>query len=355
MITDIEVAELLKTYGDALTETHPASHTADDFTTSAAQTRPLLTNNTTGATDPLDNIVEIAHQPRHRGRRALAAAAIVLLAGLAAFGAWTGLRATETVSTTGVPDGVEAITDIPVELQPFVFPGEIVLRTNPLVVIAAPPTELNFDTSDLGTEIVFGRISELDQDDLDRQIDDSIEGLLVGGFGGDDPTIRKITLRWENDDGFGNEPTLAILAVVDSRIDEDMADRFGLDPVGSLFRSTFSGIGSDGDFVDNPDDPESFRLPATVEEHLNIADAQGRYPVARGAGSGGGSFDLFYEVAREVAVVQMIHEDTSVWMKPIAGYVVLSGEGSINDRIELVTYNADGEELTRRLATVQDG
>ncbi len=238
--------------------------------------------------------------------------------------------------------------------QPFVFPGETVLRTDPLVVIAASPQELNFDTSQLGTEITFGEIGDLPQDELDQQIDELVEHLSAPGFARlANSEIRKLTLLWKTQEDTDAGPHLALIGVVDGVANEDVAAQTSATPSGSLLRYELKlGGGTISDDIANPDEPEGFRLPETVEEHLEIADAQGRYPVSGTVSVGGNEFTINYEVAREVAAVQMITEGTSVWMRPIGGQVLLTAEGDQQTQIELVTYNADGDELTRRLATV---
>ena len=354
-MTTIDVPDLLSQYGDALEAEHPMPRSAANV---GADGKPLLSV-PTGRIDPLGNIVLLSEQAPNRKRRVLMAAAVVIVAGLAAIGASAAIRTDETVDTAQDPTAVGQPADIPVELQPFVFPGETVLRTDPLVVIAAPPVELNFDTSDLGTETSFDPVDSLSSDQLDVLIDNALERFKLDIPGRSPFTQRKLTLLWVEGDFLG------ALGVADTVITESDDDLFQLPgSIGSTFRestriSSGSAVGS-GDLVEQPDDPDGFIVPPTVEEHLNLADPDGgRYPVLMGASYGepftDRAFHLDYDVAREVAAVQMVIDEQSVWMRPVAGRVVLSGEGSINDKIELVTYNLDGEELTRRLSTVQGG
>jgi len=353
-VTTIDIPDLLSQYGDALEAEHPMPRSAVNI---GANGEPLLSL-PTGRIDPLDNVV-LLHEPApNRKRRVLTAAAVVIVAGLAAIGASAAIRTTETIDTAEDPTGIEQTMDIPAELQPLVFPGEVVLRTDPLVVIAAPPLELNFDTSGLGTEIVFAALDSLTDAELNAAIAEAIDRELQVGISslytelGIELEIRKITLLWSE------SGRVLALGVSDGVVRN--ATEWEQFPVGEAVRFESLGGGSGGGPLDgqDPDDPEGFRVAATVEEHLAAVSAEGRYPIYQGGSSSAlssGSIDFSweYEVAREVAAVQMIMEGGSVWMRPIAGQVVLSG--SINDQIELVTYNSDGEELTRRLATAEGG
>ena len=97
------------------------------------------------------------------------------------------------------------------------------------------------------------------------------------------------------------------------------------------------------------------RPPATVDEHRAVGPERDSYPVRSGGQEDRDSFTLAFEVAQEVAVVQLISESGSIWMTPVGGHVALSRDGEPASQIEVITYNIDGVELTRGQTTLRGG
>lgn len=339
-MNDTDIKDLLVTYGDALVASYPMPL---DHHRSGLPSRPApaLTRKPEELRTVENVFVTTPEQRRwHPGTvLALAASLIVLCVVLV-----TSINTDEPLNTAG-----------PAPSDDLVLPGEIVLRTDPLVVIAPHAPNIGFDTTGLGERVTYENVRALTPAELDVAIDQAIERIARPHSPQLKFDVRKVTLLWTN------QGELYAVGASEATVDATWGETYAPPGTALRFWTTVDGRSSTGDFEEitatNADD---LSLPDSITEHIARLEARetsmpDRYPSVAGF-AGGGHFTIHLELAAEVAVVQLITEDgAATWMTPVDGRAALSGEGEAFTQIELVTYNSDGEELTRRLATAEGG
>ncbi len=239
-----------------------------------------------------------------RPRTYMAAAAAVLI--VAAIGAMVALA-----RPRAAPVVVPAET-----ASPLVLPGEVVIGTDPLVVIAAPSPEPMFDTSDLGEEIVFEPVEPGDEasflDPARWQISDDVE-------------LIKVVLMGRVD----GQPWA--LTIVDMKLPgQTMRWRLVDGPTGGNSSAAWTDPGA----------TELFRLAPGSNEN----------PLSFGVPGGPVTWD---GLSSDVAVVSYQDDDTLVWIRPKAGVAAVPVDLNHGDRFELNAYTADGEHVGMTAATVE--
>ena len=184
------------------------------------------------AAAPVGDVTVMPGSPNNgtSGRHLLFAAASATIVAVFAFAVWNRSAIDTPVNTAEAPE------DATRQFDPApVLEGETVLRQDPLVVLAAPPAELNFDPSGLGIEIALDPIADLPQSEIDEQIDSLIAEVTDHSFPAvEDLQVRKMTLMGTDED------LLSGAGVVDGVLGEspDSEPVFGVP--GSTFRLDWS-------------------------------------------------------------------------------------------------------------------
>lgn len=318
-MTANDAVTLLRTYAEALEATHPvpAEHSdLDGLIFNVEEERlPAL------ALPLLDAAAPRRISPLIAVTLGLAAA-LAVLAGYALLNDDSDVRTGDGTGASG-----------------FVFEGETVIREDPLVVIAVRPPEPTFDTSELGTRIVFEPI-DLEGEGLDASIDAEIGRLetplpptLV------EPQTRKISLLWMD------ELRPKIVGVVDWTSDITISGT----PPGSPVRVSDGNLGVTID----PDNPAaSLRPPQTLSEFRDQRGDPRSLFIGGLTHGAGGSMELVASL--DIAVLQLIIDDESMWAVPIDGLAVFPADLLLNTSIEIVAFDVNGEEVARNMTTMAE-
>lgn len=230
----------------------------------------------------------------------------------------------------------------------FVFDGEVVIREDPLVVIANQPDEPMFDTSDLGTRIVHRSPFDVDEAVLDDAADRLIQNLQVLAQAQPDAEIeiKKIAL-YAITEGQPIAVTVADFPYLLFQPNE-------LEGTTRLL-SICSGDGGcslDTTTLDPADDLSGMRPPSTYAEHVALNDGEPGFSMKNSSSDGAGQGTVMLEVSLDIAVVQLTTEDQQFWTVPIDGLAVLSASATESTPLEIVTYDESGGEVTRETMTI---
>ncbi len=235
-----------------------------------------------------------------RSRSGLVAAAVVTVLALTGVVAMLASRSTQT--TTAGPGDT------------FVLPGEVVVSSDPLVVIGALGPAPRFDTTNLGEEIVF---AEADPSAATRAVplldgQNIVKTVLIGG---PDGTWSMVIV--DNTD-FEFAPPEKVLRL-------------------RILVSDHGGSGGLGAAVD----------PASLEL-IQLRPGDDRMPTSFWS-DGAVAMD---GLATDVAVVAYESGDFKAWMRPVAGIAPFPVALEYGDSFTLTAYSADGQVLHSQAATL---
>lgn len=211
------------------------------------------------------------------------------------------------------------LADLSAEQQRLVLEGEIVLSGNPLIVSAPLGPEPLFDTSELGTEVVFEPL---------LQVTAETKPIIFGsafGSNSDEQTLTKATLLGTID----GMPWVRM--VLDGPNVEELGGA-GVDAnVRNVFlSSTFGSVGS-GALVDR-DSLKLIERPATDDLEGQII---GRYETPAG-------WVQTRVLPADTSVVTFADGDTQAWMRPRGGMAVFYAEFDEGERFTLTALDAEG-------------
>ena len=252
-----------------------------------------------------------------RGYPLLAAASVVLVLVGIGFVLWSGVRDEETTVAGGVG---------------YVLAGEVVVGDDPLIVVSAPGPVPEFDTSDLGTEVSFDILDEVDEE-VAMMIDRTATGpgLLPGA------SITKVTLVGR----VQGEPW--IITVLDGPNVEGMG---GGDP-NENFRQQHLDGASDGSGTGDLVPIDSLELIAPPAPNPRQIPGL-RFTAPTGWVTWG-------PVSTSTAVVTFADSDQQLWMRPRAGVVVFPAQLDDGESFTLQALDANGQLVATRTETVSYG
>lgn len=209
--------------------------------------------------------------------------------------------------------------------HPFVLPGEQIVSLDPLTVRPAPTPEANFDTSGLGTEVVFEPFTEITAET--QELIDAATTL------GGDRSITKIT------------------------------------QLGNIDGTPYVHLVTDG-IQEWFDDPVNIRMSTIVGDTLNLADNGGGwdvdpastevidYPadfsdtwVSRIAPVG----NVVWRVTADTAVVSFVSDDIQLWTRPSGGTAIFGTAFDNGETFTVQALDADGAVIGEYSDTVRYG
>ncbi len=207
----------------------------------------------------------------------------------------------------------------------LILPGEIVLSEDPLIVVAAIGPEVRFDTSELGQEVVFEPITELD---------DEVRQLMEPRWG---PSPEAASLTKGTLIG-----RISGMPFVGTIVDgPDLRSDGSIYPFGSNVR--FRGLGSTGG---GRASGMPVSLPSTelLVNKAGLAEANLEF---------WGEIVAWGYLPVETAVVTLEGPSHQTWMRPRGGVGAFPATFEDGDIVTVVAYDADGQELGRTSEVVQ--
>ncbi len=246
-------------------------------------------------------------KPVSKRPRLLAAAAALVAIG-------TGVVA---LNRTLAPSPTEISTSKP----NYVLPGEVVLSEDPLIVAGALGPEPQFDTSDLGREIAFEPVSELDEE-LTKSID------RVTGFALQAPEAKltKVTALGKMTDDHW------LILISDA---PNLDESYGASVDANIrTRSLMSrqGVGSSGDIA-SIDSLDGIASPTISREGPALGG------VGFGAPTGWVQLDT---LPAGTSVVSFADSDQRLWIRPVAGVAIFPAQFDEGESFTVSAFDAEG-------------
>ena len=269
-----------------------------------------------------DRVVADARPPTserpYENRRwsvAAVAATVLVAVGLGAVFAIRGDGEQATVA-----DGVD-----------FLLPGEVVLNDDPLTVIPAPAPEPEFDTSELGTEVLFEPVNQSD-DETTALIEDALRAISP------DETLQptKVTLAGRID----GQPWMIVVA--DAPNTNGIGGRSAEENLRQRIVVSQTGGSASGEFVPR-DSLEMIEAP-----HVDDASRSPAYSFSAPTG-----WLDWSDLPAETAVVAFSDADQELWMRPRAGMAAFETQFDNGERFELTAYDASGTVIRTLSETVR--
>lgn len=209
--------------------------------------------------------------------------------------------------------------------NPFVLPGEEILSLDPLTVRPAPTPEANFDTSGLGTEVVFEPFTEITAE--------TQELIDVATTLGGERSITKITQ-------LGNIDGTPYVHLVTDGVQEWFDD-----PV-NLRMSTIVG-----DTLDQADNGGGWDADPTSTEIIHYPTDFSDTWVSRIAPVG----NVVWRVTADTAVVSFVSDDTRLWTRPSGGNAIFATAFDNGEAFTVQALDVDGSVIGEYSDTVRYG
>ena len=204
----------------------------------------------------------------------------------------------------------------------YVLPGEIVLSQDPLIVTGAPGPPPEFDTSDLGRQILFEPVHTVN-DELDQTISRTISMVM---FSEESRTATKVTIVGHIE----GEPWFIIVT------DGPNIDGVGGLPVDRNFRQRFVGGPSGGSAGGDIVPIASLEL---IESPVPVTSG---YTLPFGYTFPDGWVELS-QLPVGTSVVSFSDDDSDLWLIPSAGVAAFPAEFEEGERFHLQAFDAEGE------------